>query len=156
MGRVQVTTAVESSWPDEEPVPFLGEWSECRDGDAYMPARTAGVGHLLIADAVEDSPGSEVIIQMGCYTNPGFGQHAMASEVNVFAGNSRQVRQLGQLLPGSFETLRKIVVLDPPYGVPGSVSTSEWEKLESDAACCPSKSVVTEWRWNRGEWSEVE
>ena len=76
--------------------------------------------------------------------------------MHVFAGNSREARRLGGQFLGGIEDVREYMRLSSGYVVEGSISTRVWERLDTDARCCPSKYVIVKRKWKDGNWVETE
>mgnify|MGYP006116959275 CR=1 FL=1 len=124
--------------------------------DEY-PGRPGGYGHITRVETVEiiaDSPGKEVIAEIGC--NGGGTMYSVQTQ--VFAGNSKEPKQLGALLccaleeagvyyhPETGRFFEALVTSQRAYGVnPYNGS--------SDPNCCPSGKLLMWNEWSDGEWT---
>ena len=141
-----------SPWRDGGPVSFTdGRWEdEIYDDDLGRPGGFASVTEVAIGELVEESPGPEVLAEISC---SGGGSHT-SYEVQVFAGNTSEPRRLGQILYGFVEDHARTVFWIK-YGYENSFTTRTRVWQGYDAHCCPSKYVLTYYKWMDGDWAET-
>ena len=141
-----------SPWRDGGPVSFTdGGWEdEIYDDDLGRPGGFAWVTEVAIGELVEESPGPEVLAEISC---SGGGSHT-DYQVQVFAGNTSEPRRLGQILYGFVEDHARTVFWIK-YGYENSFTTRTRVWQGYDAHCCPSKYVLTNYKWMDGDWAET-
>jgi hypothetical protein len=146
-----------SPWRDGGPVSFTdGGWEdEIYDDDplddwAGRPGGFAWVTEVAIGELVEESPGPEVLAEIGC---SGGGSHT-DYEVQVFAGNTSEPRRLGRILYEFVED-HADTELHFKYGSENTITTRNRVWQGYDAHCCPSKYVLTNYKWMDGDWAET-
>ena len=106
---------------------------------------------VAIGELVEESPGPEVLAEIGC---SGGGSHT-SYEVQVFAGNTSEPRRLGQILYEFVED-HAHTVFWIKYGSENTFTTRTRVWQGYDAHCCPSKYVLTDYKWIDGDWVETD
>ena len=131
---------------DVGPVPFVnGEWASDVFDDIGRSSHYAWINDTQVAEMVNDSPGPEVAVEIIC--NWG-GSHS-TMEVQVFAGNSGEVKRLGQALPGT--------LYEPMSGyMSAPLEIRQRRPLPSDPHCCPSAYMVFFYQWDNGSWVEFD
>ena len=142
-----------SPWRDGGPVSFTdGGWEdEIYDDDLGRPGGFAWVTEVAIGELVEESPGPEVLAEIGC---SGGGSHT-DYEVQVFAGNTSEARRLGRILSEVVED-HSDTELHFKYGSENTFTTRMRVWQGYDAHCCPSKYVLTDYKWIDGDWAETD
>ncbi len=144
--------------PESGPVPFIdGGWGgEIYDDDPLddypgLPGNRVWVREVAIGELVEESPGPEVLAEIGC---SGGGSHT-AYEVQVFAGNTGEARRLGRIL---YEVVddHAYTVSHFRFGSENTITTRKRVWQGYDAQCCPSKYVLTDYKWIDGDWVETD
>ena len=140
-----------SPWRDGGPVSFTdGGWEdEIYDDDLGRPGGFAWVTEVAIGELVEESPGPEVLAEIGC---SGGGSHT-DYEVQVFAGNTGEARRLGRILYEVVED-HAHTAWWIKYGSDITTRKRVWQGY--DAHCCPSKYVLTDYKWIDGDWVETD
>ena len=123
-----------------------GEWidSFLYDGDLNdeWPGRPVHFAHLTVvevAELVPESPGFEVIVNIFCQFG---GTSGFGSELIVLAGDSDEVRQLGEsFYMHQFE------------------NASGWTlqtKYPKEVKCCTSEYTLFSFEWDDGRWEEYK
>ena len=119
-----------------------GEWTAVLEGYGG-----AWVTEFAVVELVEESPGPEVVADIGCWS----GGTLVNLRVAVFAGNSSEARQLGRTLKGSVEWVNEADwSSDRPHIV---IRYEPW--LRPDPHCCPSQYELDLYRWQDGDWVEI-
>ena len=141
-----------------DPVPFTnsGWGGEIYDDDPLddwpgLPGESAWVTEVAIRELVEESPGPEVLAEIGC---SGGGSHT-AFEVQVFAGNTSEARRLGRIL---YEVVDNHADTEFHFKFRSedTITTRKRVWQGYDAHCCPSKYVLTDYKWIDGDWVETD
>ena len=73
----------------------------------------------------------------------------------MFAGNTSEPRRLGQILYGFVEDHARTVFWIK-YGSENTITTRTRVWQGYDAHCCPSKYVLTDYKWIDGDWAETD
>ncbi len=146
-------------WFADSPITFIdGEHvGEIVDGDEWQrPSGYGSIKQVVTVDIIPESPGKEVIAEIYC--TGGGSMYSMRTQ--VFAGNTKESKQLGQTLCCSFEEAG--VYYHPEDGrFFNAVLTSNrvWgvnphnpDRRSSDPHCCPSGKRMRwsewfDWRW---------
>jgi hypothetical protein len=119
-----------------------GEWTAVLEGYGG-----AWVTEFAVVELVEESPGPEVVADIGCWS----GGTLVNLRVVVFAGNSSEAKQLGRTLKGSVEWVNEADwSSDRPHIV---IRYEPW--LRPDPHCCPSQYELDLYRWQDGDWVEI-
>jgi hypothetical protein len=120
-----------------------GEWTAVLEGYGG-----AWVTEFAVVELVEESPGPEVVADIGCWS----GGTLVNLRVVVFAGNSSEARQLGRTLKGSVEWVNEADwSSDRPHIV---IRYEPW--LRPDPHCCPSQYELDWYQWQDGDWVETK
>jgi len=143
----------------ESPITFIdGEHvGEIDDGDEWKrPSGYGSIQQVVTVDIIPESPGKEVIAEIVCHG----GGSWSSVRTQVFAGNTKESKQLGQILCCSLEEAG--VYYHPENGrFFNAVLTSNrvWgvnphnpERRSSDPHCCPSGKRMRWNEWSDGEW----
>ena len=146
-------------WFADSPITFIdGEHvGEIDDGDEWKrPSGYGSIKQVVTVDISPESPGKEVVAEIYC--TGGGSMYSMRTQ--VFAGNTKESKQLGQTLCCSFEEAG--VYYHPEDGrFFNAVLTSNrvWgvnpynpERRSSDPHCCPSGKRMRWNEWYDGEW----
>ena len=146
-------------WFADSPITFIdGEHvGEIVDGDEWQrPSGYGSIKQVVTVDIIPESPGKEVIVEIVCHG--GGSMYSMRTQ--VFAGNTKESKQLGQTLCCSFEEAG--IYYHPEDGrFFNAVLTSNrvWgvnphnpARRSSDPHCCPSGKRMRwsewfDWRW---------
>lgn len=146
-------------WFADSPITFIdGEHvGEIVDGDEWQrPSGYGSIKQVVTVDIIPESPGKEVIAEIYC--TGGGSMYSMRTQ--VFAGNTKESKQLGQTLCCSLEEAG--VYYHPEDGrLFNTVLTSNrvWgvnpynpDRRSSDPHCCPSGKRMRwsewfDWRW---------
>jgi len=144
--------------PESGPVPFIdGGWGgEIYDDDPLddypgLPGNRVWVREVAIGELVEESPGPEVLAEISC---SGGGSHT-DYQVQVFAGNTGEARRLGRILYEVVED-HAHTAWWIKYGSENTITTRTRVWQGYDAHCCPSKYVLTDYKWIDGDWAETD
>jgi len=150
-------------WYVESPVTFIdgeyvGEIVDNDPSDEYpgRPGSFGSITQVVTVNIIPESPGKEVVAEIYC--TGGGSMYSMQTQ--VFAGNTKESKQLGQVLCCSLEEAGVYYHSDTGRFFNAVLTSNRiWdvnpynpERRSSDPHCCPSGKQMRWNEWSDGEW----